>query len=546
MEQQWQGMGSASGYRRSLHRVWRSQPISLEGLAAATLAAIASLVYLGFPSGWLRRGVVHVAPDGFDGSIGHSRQFPVRTIQRAAELAEPGETILIWPGVYREDVHLRRGGRPGLPLVIRAAVPGQAVISGGALPAAMESWRWQPLGGHLWRSAVGWRVDGLRWRGAMAYRSSSLSHLRQICARPGAWPAFASKPGTLWLCLPGGQRPAIADLEVRRPMPARTRSGGHQVASLWIEAPYVEVRDLRFDFAVMAAIQLWNTHHVRVEGNLFDGADVAVNDRPSVQLPKAITINRNFSRCYPLYEWGRQGWLSWSELYRYSNCSLTWLRGADVAVNRNVVLQAGDGIKLSPEGGKNSARHNLIVETTDDAFEFDGAARHLHVEQNLTINPFVALALSPVSDGPVTIRHNSFLIFPFDPRRGYGVWLKLMGGPIRQVSLVDNVYVGYRLGNGAPDSPVRQMRIEANGFAILTSRNEGLPQADQIQWRANRYLRLSMSGWSQAQQRPSDLAAVGAQPIALGAIGPAWLDWQRDPAVAPLRPYLRSPWLVFP
>ena len=61
-------------------------------------------------------------------------------------------------------------------------------------------------------------------------------------------------------------------------MPQRRRSGGHQVASLWIEAPWVEVRDLRFDFAVMAAIQLWHTHNVRLEGNSFEGADVAVND----------------------------------------------------------------------------------------------------------------------------------------------------------------------------------------------------------------------------------------------------------------------------
>lgn len=110
-------------------------------------------------------------------------------------------------------------------------------------------------------------------------------------------------------------------------MPDRTNSGGHQVASLWIEAPYVEVRDLRFDFVVMAAIQLWRADHLLIEGNQFDSADVAINDNASLAQPRAIRIRHNLSSCFPLVEWGRYGWLSWKELYGYSNCTLVWLRG---------------------------------------------------------------------------------------------------------------------------------------------------------------------------------------------------------------------------
>lgn len=68
------------------------------GWVAAALALVASGHYLQLPSDWLRRGVVHVAPDGFDGFVGQSRRSAVRTIQRAAQIAEPGETIQIWPG----------------------------------------------------------------------------------------------------------------------------------------------------------------------------------------------------------------------------------------------------------------------------------------------------------------------------------------------------------------------------------------------------------------------------------------------------------------
>jgi hypothetical protein len=136
----------------------RCTSLGASGLTASALAVVATLIYLQPPTGWLRYGVVHVAPDGFDGFIGVSRRWAVRTIQRAAEIAGPGETILIWPGVYREDVHLRRGGRPGHPLVLRSALPGQAVISGGADPAVMARWQWRPQGAHLWITPLGlWR-----------------------------------------------------------------------------------------------------------------------------------------------------------------------------------------------------------------------------------------------------------------------------------------------------------------------------------------------------------------------------------------------------
>jgi len=518
----------------------------ITGAVAALLALISTINYLQPPSAWLRRGVVHVAPDGFDGFLGQSRRFAVRTIQRAAWIAEPGETILIWPGTYRESVRLKRGGLPGRPLVLRAAVPGKAVITGGAEPAVMRSWQWRLVGPRLWSTAVDWGVQGLRWNGIAAFRSGSLEQLRSLCAKPGAWPAFHSREHRLWLCLPGGEQPRLELLEVRRPMPDRTNSGGHQVASLWIEAPYVEVRDLRFDFVVMAAIQLWRADHLLIEGNQFDSADVAINDNASLAQPRAIRIRHNLSSCFPLVEWGRYGWLSWKELYGYSNCTLVWLQGEDIEVDHNIILQAGDGIKLSPQGGSNLARQNLIVETTDDAFEFDGPARNLRVEDNLILNPFVAFAISPVSLGPLTITDNIVLIPPRPPGGGYGVLLKLMGGPSRDVSLRRNLYLGYSLANGTPDSPLRDMGIEANGFATLTPRNHGLAQADQIRWRANRFERISLPRWRQGLWDGSILHAVGGRPRSLGPVGPAWMDLQRDPAAAPLRRYRGSPWLIGP
>ena len=59
-----------------------------------------------------------------------------QTINRAAQLAQPGDTVLVHAGVYRERVAPARGGQPGQPIVYQAA-PGETVtIKGSEL--------WQP------------------------------------------------------------------------------------------------------------------------------------------------------------------------------------------------------------------------------------------------------------------------------------------------------------------------------------------------------------------------------------------------------------------
>lgn len=65
--------------------------------------------YSGIPTAGLRSGVVHVAPWGSDLLIGHAKEWPLRSLARAVVLAAPGETILLWPGTYRETVLIRRG-----------------------------------------------------------------------------------------------------------------------------------------------------------------------------------------------------------------------------------------------------------------------------------------------------------------------------------------------------------------------------------------------------------------------------------------------------
>jgi alpha-N-arabinofuranosidase len=69
---------------------------------------------------------IHVAVKGTDSNLGTAAS-PVRTIQRAAELAQPGDVITVHEGVYRERVNPPRGGESDAQRIVYQAAPGEKV-----------------------------------------------------------------------------------------------------------------------------------------------------------------------------------------------------------------------------------------------------------------------------------------------------------------------------------------------------------------------------------------------------------------------------------
>jgi len=53
-----------------------------------------------------------------------------RTISRAAALAEPGDTVIIHSGIYREAVKIEKSGLPGNPITFQAAAGAGVIITG--------------------------------------------------------------------------------------------------------------------------------------------------------------------------------------------------------------------------------------------------------------------------------------------------------------------------------------------------------------------------------------------------------------------------------
>ena len=98
------------------------------------------------------------------------------SIDAAVAVAEPGDTVRVMPGLYRETVVVRRGGKKDRPIVIESAVRGGAVVRDS------EVWKnaWTPLDG---QSAIARSRQCLQaWRDVPICQFVPLLHLSAVGA----------------------------------------------------------------------------------------------------------------------------------------------------------------------------------------------------------------------------------------------------------------------------------------------------------------------------------------------------------------------------
>ncbi|KHD73640.1 right-handed parallel beta-helix repeat-containing protein [Actinoplanes utahensis] len=92
---------------------------------------------------------LHVATTGSDDADGSARR-PLRTINRAAALARPGDTVVVHAGEYREWVTPRRGGLSDSRRITYQAAEGEHVVIKGSERIT----GWEPDGGTVWKAVV--------------------------------------------------------------------------------------------------------------------------------------------------------------------------------------------------------------------------------------------------------------------------------------------------------------------------------------------------------------------------------------------------------
>jgi hypothetical protein len=104
------------------------------------------LFILLFIGSWAYSREYHVSVKGNDAHTG-TETAPFRTINKAAQVAYPGDVITVHAGTYREWVNPPRGGDcPDTRIVYRAA-PGERVEIKGSEPVAT----WEKVDGSVWK-----------------------------------------------------------------------------------------------------------------------------------------------------------------------------------------------------------------------------------------------------------------------------------------------------------------------------------------------------------------------------------------------------------
>jgi alpha-N-arabinofuranosidase len=91
----------------------------------------------------------HVSISGSDANSG-TKAAPLRTIQRAADLAQPGDTISVHAGIYRERVSPPRGGCSDTKRIVYEAARGEIVVITGA----EEAKTWVKVHEDVWKTTL--------------------------------------------------------------------------------------------------------------------------------------------------------------------------------------------------------------------------------------------------------------------------------------------------------------------------------------------------------------------------------------------------------
>ena len=107
----------------------------------------------------------YVAPAGDDDGPG-TEALPLRTVQKACDMAQAGDQILLREGVYVGDVTLRYSGEEGKPIALRSYPGERPVVEGRVSLEALEGWQ-KPIG---WITIEGLEIrkgwDGIKFYNA--------------------------------------------------------------------------------------------------------------------------------------------------------------------------------------------------------------------------------------------------------------------------------------------------------------------------------------------------------------------------------------------
>jgi len=193
----------------------------------------------------------HVAPSGKDAQEG-SAASPLRTIQAAAEKAQPGDRVIVHAGIYRERVDPPRGGTSDENRIVYQAAPGEkVVITGSEIVKGWEkvqndTWKAVLPNGFFgdfnpykdvirgdWFGAKGraHHTGAVYLNGDWRWEAAKLEDVLKPAGSPSWWYGQADEHNTtIWAQFPGvDPNEAVVEINVRRSVFYPKKPGIHYI-----------------------------------------------------------------------------------------------------------------------------------------------------------------------------------------------------------------------------------------------------------------------------------------------------------------------------
>jgi len=341
---------------------------------------------------------LYVSASGDDGNPGTSPGSPVRTIQRAANLAQAGDLVLIQPGVYRESVSVPRSGTAAQPIVFRGN--GAGAILDGADATIAAGAPWTPAAGGSWSLVTGFATGHVVTEAGRLYRYTSLAALQALAA--GAPGGFYFDGTTLYLKFADASSPSSHTVHA-----ARFEDGFAVDGRSYVRIENLEIRHygsgdygkgVYLRYSSDCAVRSSRIHEVGSAGIWVKGGERHL-----------LESNEIWDTSIFAWPWGEtKGSSSENNAIAFSDDV-----GRGHVVRRNTVHGTFNGIapcgSAAPPSGvtnETDVYENVLYQHTDDGFEPEGYCSNLRLWGNRLQDVHMAFAVAPAAPGPLFLVRN--------------------------------------------------------------------------------------------------------------------------------------------
>lgn len=339
----------------------------------------------------------YVSPTGNDSHSGADPGNAFRNIQRAANLSQPGDLILILPGIYRESVSVPHSGAENQPIVFRGA--GSGVIVDGADGGIDNGVSWAAENG-VYSRITGFPTGHVATEMGRLYQYGSLSELQTMAAGfPGGFYFDGTK---LYVKFSDGSSPQSHKMSV-----ARYEDGFYLSSLSHIRIENLEIRHfgsgsygkgVYLRYCSNVAVRQCRIHDVESAGIWIKGG------------------SQNLIEENEIWDTSIFGWpwdLAKGSSAENNGVVLTNDIGQGNVIRRNTIHGTFNGIgpcgSSAPATGvtnETDLYDNILYEHTDDGMEPEGYCSNVRIWNNTLRDVHMVFAVAPAAPGPTYVLRN--------------------------------------------------------------------------------------------------------------------------------------------